>query len=160
MFSYMSVCPRGITCDQYPWCIGPHCTGTPQALSHPLRHGTSGTTQSYRVDIEHQPYPLLVTYGGHHWRPVQNCSLQDPPPPVLTSSDETGIVGVSGQYGSYWNAFLFHLNSTNGIATELQVSSWTVTNTNSGKDNFGKWMWLVGRLLPFIDELATIFLHS
>ena len=62
------------------------------------------------------------------------------PQPVLTSSDEIGIVGVSGQYGSYWNAFLFHLNSTNGIATELQVSSWTVTNTNSGKDNFGKWM--------------------
>ena len=21
--------------------------------------------------------PLLVTYGGHHWRPVQTCSLQD-----------------------------------------------------------------------------------
>ena len=26
-------------------------------------------------------------HGGHHWRPVQTCSLQDPPPPpplVLT----------------------------------------------------------------------------
>ena len=24
--------------------------------------------------------PLLMTSGGHHWRPVQTCSLQDPPP--------------------------------------------------------------------------------
>ena len=30
--------------------------------------------------------PMLVTSGGHHWRPVQNCSFQDPPSlPILTS---------------------------------------------------------------------------
>ena len=23
------------------------------------------------------PNPLLVTPGGHHWRPVQTCSLED-----------------------------------------------------------------------------------
>ena len=28
-----------------------------------------------------------VTSGGHHWRPVQTCSLQNLPPPVLTSGD-------------------------------------------------------------------------
>ena len=26
------------------------------------------------------PHPLLVTSGGHHWRPVQTCSLEDPTP--------------------------------------------------------------------------------
>ena len=25
------------------------------------------------------PGPLLMTSGGHHWRPVQTCSLEDPP---------------------------------------------------------------------------------
>ena len=30
---------------------------------------------------------LLLTSGGHHWRPVQNCSLEDVPTlHVLTSS--------------------------------------------------------------------------
>ena len=28
----------------------------------------------------------LLTSGCHHWRPVQTCSLEDLPPPVLTSS--------------------------------------------------------------------------
>ena len=35
-----------------------------------MRHGTLGA-------------PLLVTSGGHHWRPVQKCSLEDPPLPLL-----------------------------------------------------------------------------
>ena len=30
--------------------------------------------------------PMLLTSGGHHWRPVQTPSLDDFPPPVLTSS--------------------------------------------------------------------------
>ena len=33
------------------------------------------------------PAPLIVTSGGHHWRPVQTYSLDltvQPPPPVLT----------------------------------------------------------------------------
>ena len=40
----------------------------------PSGHGTSGP-----------PSPLFVTSGGHHWRPVKTCSLQDPLP--LTSAD-------------------------------------------------------------------------
>ena len=31
-------------------------------------------------------YPLLLISGGHHCRPVQTCSLEDLPPPVLKSS--------------------------------------------------------------------------
>ena len=36
------------------------------------------------------PAPLLVTTGGHQWRPVQTCSLEDPPrshTPPLPASD-------------------------------------------------------------------------
>ena len=28
------------------------------------------------------PQPLLLTSGGHHWKPVQTCSLEDLPPPT------------------------------------------------------------------------------
>ena len=38
-------------------------------------------------DTRHGTYPLLLTSGSHHWRPIQTCSLQDlTPPKVLTSS--------------------------------------------------------------------------
>ena len=51
----------------HPWCIGPHHTGTPiQGLS-PLVQG---------------PSSLLVTSGGQDRRPVQTCSLEEPPPPT------------------------------------------------------------------------------
>ena len=33
---------------------------------------------------DHPPQPLAVTSGGHHWRLVQTCSLEDPTP---TSTD-------------------------------------------------------------------------
>ena len=37
--------------------------------------------------------PLLVTSGGHHWRPVQTCSFEDTPPPVLTSDGQQSTYG-------------------------------------------------------------------
>ena len=57
VFSVMSVhrsVQGGVPCGHYPGCIGPHCTGYPS------------------------PVPLVVTSVGHHWRPVQICSLEDP----------------------------------------------------------------------------------
>ena len=50
------------------------------------------------------PTPLLLTSGGHHWRPVQTCSLKDLPPPVRTPSGGHR----SGWYASYLNAYLLH----------------------------------------------------
>ena len=50
--------------------------------------------------------PLLLTSGGHHWRPVQTCSLEDltpPPTQVLITSGGHW----SGRYTSYWNAVFF-----------------------------------------------------
>ena len=69
MFSVVSVYPQGVPYDWQPhplltWAshyvdpppdMVPHCTGTP-------RHETS----LYRT-------PMLVTSGGHQWRPVQTC---------------------------------------------------------------------------------------
>ena len=50
-----------------------------------------------------------MTSGGHHWRPVQTCSLQDPPPHTHWCwhlvAIEAHAVGASGRYASYWNAF-------------------------------------------------------
>ena len=50
--------------------------------------------------------PLLLTFGGHHWRPVQTCSLEDLPPTlVLTSSG----CHRNGRYASFWNAVLCYV---------------------------------------------------
>ena len=48
----------------------------------------------------------LVTSGGHHWRPVQTCSLPERSL-VLTSSGEIHRVCASMWYASYCNPFLF-----------------------------------------------------
>ena len=66
MFSQVCVCLSvhgDSSCDHYPWCIGPHSTG-------PHETSDMGPTG---------PGPLLVTSGGHHWRPVQACSLENTP---------------------------------------------------------------------------------
>ena len=57
---------------------------------------------------------MLMTSGGHHWRPVQICSIQDPPPrhPVAV---EAGAVSVGGWYASYLNAFLFIAKITSPV---------------------------------------------
>ena len=51
--------------------------------------------------------PPLVTSGGHYWRPVQTCSLEDPPNQCHLLTVEGVMVSTSGQYASYWNDFLF-----------------------------------------------------
>ena len=54
------------------------------------RHGSCVATLSPTPpDMGPWYSPILLTFGGHHWRPVQTCLLRDPPPfpsPVLTSS--------------------------------------------------------------------------
>ena len=58
MFSLVSVCSFGggaAPCDHYPIALD---------LPWPWP----------------RPYPLQVRSGGHHWRPVQTCPLEDFPP--------------------------------------------------------------------------------
>ena len=72
----------------------PHSTGR-DPHSHAPRHETF---------LYRDPCPLLVTSGGHHWGPVQACSLPTARRhPVTTIEKHT----VGGRYASNWNAFLF-----------------------------------------------------
>ena len=123
MFSYVSVsqsvCPQGALCDHYSWCIGTHCTRPHTRPCPPPGHGTleplppwdlkDPLPQLSPLDMGPQPWPhpLLVTSWGHHWRPVQTCSLQDPPWCIHLMAVEADTVSASGRYTSYWNAFLF-----------------------------------------------------
>ena len=43
------------------------------------RRGVGTSHASWGRD-RHGHLPLLLTSGGHHQKPVQTCSLQDPPP--------------------------------------------------------------------------------
>ena len=72
VFSRVCLFTGGSLCDHYPWCIWPYYTGLPPPNPALWTSKMAG------------PGPLLVTSGGHHWRPVQTCSLEDPPP---TSTD-------------------------------------------------------------------------
>ena len=67
---FTGVCHTGgpVPCHHYPWCIEPRCTYPPPPHTHTSDLGT------------YLPLPLLLTSSGHHWKPVQTCSLEDLPP--------------------------------------------------------------------------------
>ena len=74
--------------------MGPGC------LPPSPRHGTWLPTPSpWTWDLRtYTPSPLLLTSGGHHWRPVQTCSLKDLPHSThqywhLSVATETCTVG-------------------------------------------------------------------
>ena len=75
--------PLALTPPPAPRHMEPHWKWIPwQPCLHPdMGPHWTGTT-----------LPLLVTFGGHQWRLVQTCSLQDTLPPVLTS-------------GIYWSTY-------------------------------------------------------
>ena len=88
MFSQESVCSRG---------------GDPNVT---ITHGALDLAGIYppgkiRWGIH---FPLPVTSGVDHWKPVQTCSFGDPPERHLVINTET----YSFQVGKcYWNAFFF-----------------------------------------------------
>ena len=49
-------------------------TITPDALGHGYHLPSS------HLETRYGTYPTLLTSSGHHWRPVQTCSLEDLPP--------------------------------------------------------------------------------
>ena len=62
--------------------------------------------------------PLLVISVGHHWSPFQTCSFEACSYRVVAI--EPHMVGVSGRYASYWNAFLFSSNLQHTTSQNLQ----------------------------------------
>ena len=62
-----------------------------------IRHGTLLAPRHQTWDQPPTPMPLLVISGGHHWRPVQICSLEDtphPPPPARWQAGGTHPTGM------------------------------------------------------------------
>ena len=80
------------------------CLGESGALTPLLL--TSGGVQGR----EWGPHPpLLLTYCGHYWKPVQPCSLEDlhPYPDQYWYLVTSAQTCTCGRYASYCNAFLF-----------------------------------------------------
>ena len=61
----------GVTCDHYPWGIGPHYTGPPSSLTCHL--SVHGHARSQPCPCPVSALPLLVTSYGYHWRPLPHC---------------------------------------------------------------------------------------
>ena len=86
MFSLVSVFlftgeGGGSACDHYikHWTVlGPPCGH--QTWDPSPRHQTSDPHHGQQA-WDPQPVHYLVTSGGHHWKPVQTCSFEDPPAP-------------------------------------------------------------------------------
>ena len=82
--------------------------------------------------------PFLMTSGGHHWRPIQTCSLEklsDPqtrPPPVLTSSGghRVGDIHLTGMLSWFKTqtlktllTIIFKLQTSRGIHPTLELEA-------------------------------------
>ena len=100
--------------------------------------------------------PLLLTSGGQHWRPLQTCSLEDPPRSDIWWWPLKHVRFASGRYASYWNAFLFL-----AIFTSLSVLSkglWkAMTNQNS---TVGRKEWLTSRGVTKDRGAKELNVHS
>ena len=55
---------------------GPHVTITHGTLY--LAVQAPHPPQAWNLNVQGLPSPSLLTSGGHHWRRVQTCSLQNP----------------------------------------------------------------------------------
>ena len=96
MFSYVSLSVRGgVSHVTIIYDVSSLCrTHTPSPSPSPIPSR----------DIGPQDLPgygrgtLQVAPGGHHWRPVQTCSLQDPPPLFPTSGEARPSVQTGGTH--------------------------------------------------------------
>ena len=71
------------------------------------------------------PYPLLLTFGGHLWRPVSTCALEVSSPNWywhLMEVTETLMVG-SDRYVSNWNTVLLLTTKEGNVLTSVCLST-------------------------------------
>ena len=111
-------------CLSRPGTWGP---SQPQLLPPDIGHGLPGHS------------PLLVTSGGHHWRPVQTCSLEFTVRMPHCTDIWWSLKHVwlaSRWYACYWNAFLFFdADSTSSTIEKLfSVVIEEKTHTETGID--------------------------
>ena len=116
MFSYMSLSVRG---------GGSHVTIIYDVSSLYRTHTPSPSPIPSR-DIGPQDLPghgrgtLQVAPGGHHWRPVQTCSLQDPSPFFPTSCEARPSVQTGGTHPTGILSFYACELSINVTIIEIQ----------------------------------------
>ena len=127
-FSWRTLC-GGLVCEDY-YCIPQgYCLATAHqevmlSLMPVCSRGFHVTITHNALDLtievphRHQIWdPMLVTSGGHHWKPVQTCSFEDPTP---ISTDIWWLKHTqlaSGWYASYWKAFLLPTTRKGNIFT-------------------------------------------
>ena len=73
MFSVESLCQsgqRGIPCDHYPWCTGPHHTVTPPPTNYPLDMGPP-VSDIWWPGLD--TYSRLFIWGTAHPPPHHQC---------------------------------------------------------------------------------------
>ena len=102
---------------------GKQSTTSTTQLPPPSRHQTWDTLAPAMT-------PPLVISGGHHWRPVQTCSLQDTSLPVMTSGGwstygvQAGSTHPTGMLSSLYLKlpFNYQLNLEIHVLTEIKVT--------------------------------------
>ena len=72
-----------------------------------IRHGTRAPKTLNKGTPRLALGLLLVTSGGHHWRPVQTCSLRTPSTGTDVWWPLKYVQLTNGRHVSYKNAFLF-----------------------------------------------------
>ena len=133
MIWQVSVChsvQKGSTYDHYPW-------------------SSNGTW----VLLPKTPSTQLLTYGGHYWRPVQTCSLEDLPPPALVLTSSGGHHNIySWQAVEYillecclvcfhWHLYLVpRLKKAPNKQSILRGTQW-LTAESMGVTCNDKWLW-------------------
>ena len=122
-------CPQGwgFPCDHYPWCIGPHHTGTPSHLGYVQ---TCSTWTSLYGD---HPYPQA---------PVQGT---------------TPIIPATAPSPSYWNAFLstLYLQScdTHKWVSDIRVFPGTLIGTDH--DEYSELWYFIGYVMA-VNHITSI----
>ena len=140
----------------FPWCIAPHCTGTPPALvpsPRDMRLYCTGTLPYVHATLLCReplaPAPLQtwdLTIQSHiHLRTLHQC--------WHLVAIEACRIRTSGRYTSYWNAFLFRnaLNSMRDLALPSRKTSKLQWNSRPSRRLELHSNYWFGRL----DSLAT-----
>ena len=127
---------RGIPpCGDLPWCIGPHCTGTPPTSGHgnslyracasdiwwPILETCSnvftwGPPPSH-LTPDGQDWRPDQTSDGQDWRPYQTCSLEDPLPHPTS--------------GGYWSIYGWQAGGTHPTSMRPRFIHFQTCNSYS-----------------------------
>ena len=114
---------------------GPYMTITYDALDLTVQ----GRLQPNPPPPRPEDSPLLLTSGGHYWRPVQTCHFRTPNWCWHLVVVEGVNVSASRQYASYWNTFLFPSAVNSGAKNMHQNQAITYCYESKSLSSKAKW---------------------